>query len=78
MDVTAPEFDVAMRGYARDQVVPLVERIIATLEARQGAAPPEQPVTSAEVQQTRFDVVLRGFNRTQVKEYLASVAGLLD
>lgn len=75
-----PEFDVILRGYDRVQVTDLAYRVFAALSAATGAAPPVEvpegtrPITSAELSAARFDVVLRGFDRTQVTDWIDGLA----
>ncbi|WP_306369073.1 DivIVA domain-containing protein [Nocardiopsis sp. CC223A] len=78
-----PEFDVILRGYDRVQVTDLVHRVSAALAAGAGAAPPAGvpggtlPITSAELSSARLDVVLRGFDRVQVTDWIDGAAGEL-
>ncbi|MFL1437323.1 DivIVA domain-containing protein [Nocardiopsis protaetiae] len=78
--LTFPAFDVVLRGYDRAQVSDLLDRAFATLTARTGAPSPvgvpagTPPITSAELASARFDVVLRGFHRTQVASVLNDLA----
>jgi DivIVA domain-containing protein len=75
-----PAFDVVLRGYDRVQVTDLADRAFAALAAGNGAAPPAglpegtPPITAAELAAVEFDVVLRGFDRTQVADWFDGVA----
>ncbi|MEU0488468.1 DivIVA domain-containing protein [Nocardiopsis sp. NPDC006139] len=78
--MTVPDFDIVLRGYDRVQVADLAHRALAALSAGTGAPPaaraPEggEPITSAELASARFDVVLRGYDRTQVGDWMDGVA----
>jgi DivIVA domain-containing protein len=61
-----PIFDVVLRGYSREQVKALRERV------EEGVA------TAEEVREASFHVVLRGYNRDQVHTALEKWAQRLD
>jgi DivIVA domain-containing protein len=69
-------FPVALRGYDRAQVDEVLDRIAVTM-GRGAPRPvpesgdrPAQPITADEVRESRFDAVLRGYDRRPVDEAL--------
>ncbi|MFA1549457.1 DivIVA domain-containing protein [Actinomadura chokoriensis] len=60
---TGARLPVGLRGYDRDQVDALLERISQAL-----AGGP--PISADEVRETRFDIVLRGYDNRAVDELL--------
>ncbi|WP_150254047.1 hypothetical protein [Nocardiopsis deserti] len=87
-----PGFDVVLRGFDRRQVDDLVHRASFTLAALTGgpvltdedgrsvdlpSAPAPDPITSAELADAPVDLVLRGYDRHQVKDVLSRLVELL-
>ncbi|MEU7863698.1 hypothetical protein [Nonomuraea sp. NPDC049141] len=66
LDTLPARFKVALRGYSRTQV----DALRARVEAGE--------ITGAEVRQTAFDVVLRGYDRHQVHVAIEHWATALD
>ncbi|WP_444961592.1 hypothetical protein [Nocardiopsis sp. M1B1] len=81
-----PGFDIVLRGFDRHQVDDLVHRATSTLTALTGgpvltdedgraldrpSAPTPDPITSAELAEAPVDLVLRGYDRHQVKDLLS-------
>ena len=60
-------------GYDQDEVDDFLDRVVATLRAREGGAPAERPVTAADLDE-------RSFTTTKFREGYAQgdVDGLLD
>lgn len=63
-----PDFATVLRGFHRDQVAALVDRVLAD----------DPALTAEELRAAQFDVVLRGFDRTQVTAYLNQAADRLQ
>ncbi|WP_405147757.1 DivIVA domain-containing protein [Sphaerisporangium sp. NBC_01403] len=61
------EFDVVMRGYDRQPVNELFNRIQKTFD---GTADELERVTPDFIRATKFNVVIRGYHRRQVHEAL--------
>jgi hypothetical protein len=87
-----PGFDIVLRGFDRHQVDELVHRASFTLTALTGgpvltgedgwilnppSAPAPDPITSAELADAPVDLVLRGYDRSQVKDLLSRLVELL-
>jgi phenylalanyl-tRNA synthetase beta subunit len=87
-----PAFDVVLRGFDRHQVDDLIHRACATLASLTGgsvftddagrpadlpAGPEPDPITSAELAAAPVDLVLRGYDRPQVKDVLSRLVELL-
>ncbi|PDP87972.1 hypothetical protein CQJ94_09105 [Glycomyces fuscus] len=83
-----PAFDVVLRGFDRHQVDDLVHRASFTLASLAGGpapadddgrpvAPEPDPITSAELADAPVDLVLRGYDRHQVKDVLSRLVELL-
>ncbi|MFD6095444.1 DivIVA domain-containing protein [Nocardiopsis flavescens] len=78
--LAVPDFDIILRGYDRVQVTDLLHRAIVTLAAGTGERPRAEipagttAVTAAELASARFDVVLRGYDRTQVAGWIEDLA----
>ncbi|NYH52329.1 MULTISPECIES: hypothetical protein [Nocardiopsis] len=88
-----PAFDVVLRGFHRHQVDGLIDRVNFTLATLTGAPvftdaaipiaglPPEQnpdPITAQELRAATLDLVLRGYDRSQVSYVLSDLAERLD
>lgn len=85
----APRFDLVLRGFDRRQVDDLVDRANVTLTMLTGvpaftdAAVPvpglaarrqPAPISAAELREPSLDVILRGYERSQVVEVLSDLA----
>ncbi|MFE3461079.1 hypothetical protein ACFXKD_26345 [Nocardiopsis aegyptia] len=83
-----PAFDVVLRGFDRRQVDDLVDRANVTLTTLTGvpaftdaAVPvpglPErrrpEPISAAELRESSLDVILRGYDRSQVVDVLSDL-----
>lgn len=66
-----PSFALVMRGYAREQVDELFERIDGTLGRGPATA---QPVTASDVRAARFDTSMRGYAPREVQAALETAA----
>ncbi|MBR8744566.1 hypothetical protein DSY14_23075 [Nocardiopsis sp. MG754419] len=62
-----------LRGFDRGQVAEAVQRALHTL-----SCPDEATITAARLRSLKFDVVLRGLDRTQVADHLDLLADRLD
>lgn len=84
---------MVLRGYDRSQVEEIVRRAASSIAALTGSAVfsddplpsdgrPEEhgpaPIDSAELRDTRLDTVLRGYDRTQVGDFLSGLAERLS
>ncbi|MBB6173948.1 cell division septum initiation protein DivIVA [Nocardiopsis mwathae] len=76
-DVT---FKVALRGYARDQVVETITDAVTGVEAVQNGNPQATALTGEELRARAdgFDVVFRGYDKRQVSLWIDHLANELD
>lgn len=81
--LSPPQFDTVLRGFDQAQVVRLIDRANAAFIPLTGAPafhpsdPDAAPVTAAELRNAEPDTVLRGFDPTQVRSFLADLADRL-
>ncbi|MEV4626125.1 DivIVA domain-containing protein [Micromonospora sp. NPDC049523] len=69
-----PLFVRAMRGYDVGQVDAVVRRVRAALESDSEV---QRALARDEIRQVSFSVGLRGYDRSQVNDYLARASALL-
>lgn len=74
VDVFQPDFAVVVRGYDRNEVKAVLERIEAALVAND---PFQKAAVEQELERTRFTVRLRGYDRAQVDDFLSRMKAVL-